>query len=199
MRRGRAITALAALAISLTACGSSSTPPGGAATGGLQAKNADLSGANMYFIANTEQMGWFVTDADGLPLYRFDKDVPKPSKSNCEGECLKSWKPVLADKTPMATGVDPISMGVLTRPDGTKQLTIAGYPQYTYAEDKVAGDMKGQGKGGTWWVTAPNGAKITGGKAQNNSKKSSSTPSTSPTSPAGGTPQSTPTSAAPGY
>lgn len=144
----------------------------------MQAEPADLSGTNMYFIANTDQMGWFVTDADGLPLYRYDKDVPKPSKSNCEGECAKAWKPVLADKAPMATGVDPISMGVLTRPDGTKQLTIAGWPQYTYAEDRTAGDMKGQGKGGVWFVTAPNGAKITGGKAQNNSR-SSTTPSTS--------------------
>ncbi|WP_086668650.1 hypothetical protein [Lentzea kentuckyensis] len=198
MRRGPAITALAALAISLTACGSQTPPGGEAAPGGLKAKPADLGDVNLYFIANTEQMGWFVTDADGLPLYRFDKDTPKPSKSNCEGECLKAWKPVLADKTPMATGVDPISMGVLTRPDGTKQLTIAGYPQYIYAEDKAAGDMKGQGKGGTWWVTAPNGAKITGGKAQNNSNKSSSTPSTSP-SPGAQTPQSGPPTAAPGY
>ncbi|WP_434442537.1 hypothetical protein [Lentzea sp. E54] len=178
MRRGQAITALAALAVSLTACGSTQTPPGGVATGGLQAEPADLGDTNMYFIANTDQMGWFVTDADGLPLYRYDKDVPKPSKSNCEGECAKAWKPVLADKAPMATGVDPISMGVLTRPDGTKQLTIAGWPQYTYAEDRTAGDMKGQGKGGVWFVTAPNGAKITGGKAQNNSR-SSTTPSTS--------------------
>ncbi len=198
MRRGPAITALAALAISLTACGSADTPPGGAATGGLQAKPADLGGTNNYFISNTEQMGWFVTDADGLPLYRYDKDVPKPSKSNCEGECAKAWKPVLADKAPLATGVDPISMGVLTRPDGTKQLTIAGYPQYTYAEDKVAGDMKGQGKGGVWFVTAPNGAKITGGKAQNNSNKSSSTPSTSPSG-TRQTPSSAPPPAAPGY
>ncbi|MFS8100640.1 hypothetical protein LFM09_26270 [Lentzea alba] len=198
MRRGQAITALAALAVSLTACGSTNEPPGGVATGGLQANPADLSNTNNYFIANTDQMGWFVTDADGLPLYRYDKDVQKPSKSNCEGECAKAWKPVLADKAPMATGVDPISMGVLTRPDGTKQLTIAGWPQYTFAEDKVAGDMKGQGKGGVWWVTAPNGAKITGGKAQNNSK-SSSTPSTSPRPGNGQTPPSAPTSGAPGY
>ena len=77
MRRGHAITALAALAVSLTACGSTQTPPGGQATpGGLRAKPADLGNANMYFIANSEQMGWFVTDAEGLPLYRFDKDVP---------------------------------------------------------------------------------------------------------------------------
>lgn len=198
MRRGPAITALAALAVSLTACGSTATPPGGAATGGLQAKNADNSASMALFISNRDDLGWFVTDGDGLPLYRFDKDTPKPSKSNCEGECAQTWKPVPADKPVMATGVDPISMGVLTRPDGTKQLTIAGFPQYTYAEDKVAGDLKGQGKGGTWWVTAPNGAKITGGKAQNNSK-SSSKPSTSPSPNTGRTPSSAPTSGAPGY
>lgn len=193
MRRGPAITALAALALSLTACGSTSTPPGGVATGGLQAKPADLGNANLIFIANTEQVGWYVTDADGLPLYRFDRDTPKPSKSNCEGECAKTWKPVIADKIPMATGVDPITIGTVTRSDGTKQLTIAGYPQYTYSEDKSAGDMKGQGKGGTWFVTAPNGAKITGGKTQNNSK-SSSKPSTSPSPNNGQTPPSAPPS-----
>ena len=192
MRRGPAITALAALALSLTACGSAETP---VPAGGLQAKNADLSSSMMLFIANRDDMGWYVTDGDGLPLYRYDKDTPKPSKSNCEGECAKAWKPVLADKPAMATGVDPISMGTVTRADGTKQLTIAGYPQYTYAEDKVAGDMKGQAKGGVWFATAPNGAKITGGKAQNNTNKSSSTPSPSPSS---GTGQAPPP-AAPGY
>ncbi|MCP2245085.1 hypothetical protein [Lentzea aerocolonigenes] len=198
MRRGQAITALAALAVSLTACGSTQTPPGGSGAGGLSAKNADNSASMALYISNRDDLGWFVTDGDGLPLYRFDKDTPKPSKSNCEGECAKTWKPVPADKPVMATGVDPISMGVLTRPDGTKQLTIAGFPQYTYAEDKAAGDLKGQGKGGTWWVTAPNGAKITGGKAQNNSK-SSGTPGTSPSPSAGQTPSSAPTSGAPGY
>jgi predicted lipoprotein with Yx(FWY)xxD motif len=198
MRRGQAITALAALAVSLTACGSTQTPPGGSGAGGLSAKNADNSGSMAQFIKNRDDMGWFITDGDGLPLYRFDKDTPKPSKSNCEGECAKAWKPVPADKPVMATGVDPISIGVLTRPDGTKQLTIAGFPQYTFAEDKVAGDLKGQGKGGTWWVTAPNGAKITGGKAQNNSK-SSGTPSTSPSPNTGQAPPPAPTSGAPGY
>ncbi|HEX7306031.1 hypothetical protein [Lentzea sp.] len=198
MRRGQAITALAALALSLTACGSTQTPPGGAATGGLQAKNADLNDSMLLFISNTEQMGWFVTDGDGLPLYRYDKDVAKPSKSNCEGECAKAWKPVPADKPAMATGVDPISMGTVTRSDGSKQLTIAGWPQYTFAEDKAAGDMKGQGKGGVWFATAPNGAKITGGKAQNNSNKSSTAPSAPPSS-AGRTPQSEPPPSAPGY
>ncbi|SDH06624.1 Predicted lipoprotein with conserved Yx(FWY)xxD motif [Lentzea fradiae] len=198
MRRGQAITALAALALSLTACGGTQTPPGGEATDGLRAQPADLSDTNMYFISHTDQVGWFVTDADGLPLYRFDRDTPKPSKSNCEGECAQQWKPVLADKAPMATGVDPISMGVLTRPDGTKQLTIAGWPQYTYAEDKGAGDMKGQGKGGVWWVTAPNGAKITGGKAQNNSR-STTTPGTSSGSGTRQTPQSASPSGTPGY
>jgi predicted lipoprotein with Yx(FWY)xxD motif len=200
MRRGRAIPALAALAVSLTACGSDQTPPGGSGAGGLSAKNADNSASMNLFISNRDDMGWFITDSEGLPLYRFDKDTPKPSKSNCEGECAKTWKPVPADKPVMATGVDPISIGTLARPDGTKQLTIAGYPQYTFAEDKVAGDMKGQGKGGTWWVTAPNGAKITGGKTQNNTQnKSSSTPSTSPSPTGDQAPPPAPTTGASGY
>ncbi len=56
-------------------------------------------------------MGWIVTDADGLPLYRYDKDMPKPAKSNCEGECAKAWKPVLADKTRWRQAWTPVSIG----------------------------------------------------------------------------------------
>ena len=97
----------------------------------------------------------------------------------------------------MATGVDPISIGVLTRPDGTKQLTIAGWPQYTSKpRTRRAGDLKGQGKGGVWFVTAPNGAKITGGKPQNNCKRAARRAVPDDTAQ---TPSSAPPPAAPGY
>ncbi|MEU7479639.1 hypothetical protein AB0A63_26865 [Lentzea sp. NPDC042327] len=191
MRRGQAVAALAALALSLTACGSSQTP---ATTpdGGLKAAPADLSKVTLLAVAESAQVGWHVTDGDGLPLYRYDKDTPKPAKSNCEGECAKAWKPVKADNDPMAAGVDPGLIGTVTRSDGTKQLTIAGWPQYTFAEDETAGDLKGQAKGGVWFATAPNGAKITGGKAQNNAK--TGTTGATPTAP----PPSS-SAAAPGY
>jgi len=41
------------------------------------------------------------------------------------------------------------------------QLTVNGWPMYTYAGDAAAGDATGQGKnlsGGLWWVVDPSGA-----------------------------------------
>lgn len=176
MRRGPALTALAALALSLTACGSGSQTPAASGNGAApQANPADLSQVTLLAVAESSQVGWHVTDGDGLPLYRYDKDTPKPAKSNCEGECANAWKPVKVDNDPMAAGVDPGLLGTVTRSDGTKQLTIAGWPMYTSNEDKTAGDLKGQAKGGVWFATAPNGAKITGAKPQSNSKSGTNT------------------------
>ncbi|MFD0447742.1 hypothetical protein ACFQ10_43930 [Streptomyces indonesiensis] len=48
-------------------------------------------------------------------------------------------------------------MGSVTRADGTKQLTLAGWPVYRFAGDNKPGDTKGQGVGGTWNALAPDG------------------------------------------
>jgi predicted lipoprotein with Yx(FWY)xxD motif len=32
-----------------------------------------------------------VTDWQGWTLYRFEKDTPKPPKSNCAGDCATKW------------------------------------------------------------------------------------------------------------
>jgi predicted lipoprotein with Yx(FWY)xxD motif len=60
-----------------------------------------------------------------------------------------------------ATGVDKALLGEVTRSDGTKQLTIGGWPMYRYAKDTKAGDTNGQGVGGTWYASAPDGKKAT--------------------------------------
>ena len=47
--------------------------------------------------------------------------------------------------------------------DGTTQLTVNGWPAYTYAADSEPGEASGQGKnlsGGLWWVFAPDGKQI---------------------------------------
>jgi hypothetical protein len=54
------------------------------------------------------------------------------------------------------------------RSDGSTQLTVDGWPMYTYAGDSKPGQATGQGKnlsGGLWWVIAPSGKwiKDTGG------------------------------------
>ncbi|WP_330336502.1 SCO0930 family lipoprotein [Streptomyces sp. NBC_00557] len=104
-------------------------------------------------------LGKVVTDGSGLTLYRFDQDTANPPKSNCEGACATTWPPVPADDATAGAGIDKSLLGEVTRADGTKQLTIGGWPAYRYAKDAKAGDAKGQGVGGKWFALAPNGKK----------------------------------------
>ncbi len=105
------------------------------------------------------KMGSVVTDKDGHVLYRFDKDTKQPAKSNCEGTCAKVWPPVLTLGIPVVDGVDPTLVDSVVRADGTMQVTISGWPVYTYIGDKKPLAWTGQGVGGTWWVIAPDGKK----------------------------------------
>ncbi|WP_447003542.1 COG4315 family predicted lipoprotein [Saccharothrix isguenensis] len=103
------------------------------------------------------KMGDVVQDGDGRTLYRFDKDTPTPAKSNCEGQCAVTWPPVLSSGAPQLQGVDPALVSTVKRADGSEQVTLDGWPLYTYAKDEAPGQWKGQGVGGTWFVVQPNG------------------------------------------
>ncbi|WP_285507834.1 hypothetical protein [Actinokineospora sp. NBRC 105648] len=111
--------------------------------------------------AQSAEISAFVTDGDGRALYRFDKDTAKPPATNCSGACATAWPPVLvsAAASVVATGVDQALVGTVQRSDGATQLTIAGWPAYRYSKDAAAGEVKGQGAGGTWWAFTPEGKK----------------------------------------
>jgi predicted lipoprotein with Yx(FWY)xxD motif len=47
------------------------------------------------------------------------------------------------------------ALALVTRDDGTKQVSYNGQPLYYYTPDKAAGDTTGQGVGGVWFVAAP--------------------------------------------
>ena len=103
------------------------------------------------------KMGKAVTDEKGWILYRFDKDTPKPAVSNCAGKCAETWPPALTDGDPELDGISSDLVGTVQRADGTKQLTLAGWPLYRYIKDEKPGQWKGQGVGKTWFVVAPDG------------------------------------------
>ena len=115
--------------------------------------------AGQLAVWDSKELGKVVTDSAGFTLYRFDKDTASPPKSNCEGECAKAWPAVAAGGASAAPGIDASLLGEVTRADGTKQLTIGGWPMYRYAKDTKPGDAKGQGVGGTWFASAPDGKK----------------------------------------
>ncbi|AJT66864.1 SCO0930 family lipoprotein [Streptomyces chattanoogensis] len=105
------------------------------------------------------ELGPVVTDSKGMTLYRFDKDTAEPPKSNCSGSCATTWPPVPADGAEAPSGIDKSALGSVLRADGTKQLTIGGWPAYRYIKDKKPGDTTGQGVGGTWNALAADGKK----------------------------------------
>jgi predicted lipoprotein with Yx(FWY)xxD motif len=105
-------------------------------------------------------LGKIVVDGNRRTVYVFDKDTS--GKSNCEGDCLAKWPVVEAgDSAPQLDGIDAALVGTVTRSDGSKQLSIGGLPIYLFAQDTKAGEAKGQGVGGVWWVVGPDGKKIT--------------------------------------
>jgi predicted lipoprotein with Yx(FWY)xxD motif len=90
----------------------------------------------------------------GRTVYRFESDTNKPPKSVCEGQCLTAWPPLLTDATPVKVSaeIDSTKVGTLTRPDGTVQVTLNGWPLYLFAKDQQPGDVKGEGVSGKWSV-----------------------------------------------
>ncbi|MCS0605775.1 SCO0930 family lipoprotein [Streptomyces sp. LP11] len=110
-------------------------------------------------VATNPDLGSVLTDGSGLTLYRFDKDTAKPPKSNCDGDCATTWPPVPADDASAGAGIDKALLGEVTRTDGSKQLTVGGWPAYRYAKDVNSGDVNGQGVGGKWFALAPDGKK----------------------------------------
>ncbi|MCT4353483.1 SCO0930 family lipoprotein [Streptomyces sp. Je 1-79] len=133
---------------------------GGYASGGYgDAGSGEAEPAGQMAVASTKQLGKVVTDSEGYTLYRFDKDSSSPPKATCEGDCAKAWPVVSPEDAKAPAGVDASLLGEVTRADGSKQLTLGGWPMYRYAKDTKPGDLNGQGVGGTWFASAPDGKK----------------------------------------
>jgi predicted lipoprotein with Yx(FWY)xxD motif len=126
-------------------------------------------------VTASSRLGNIVVDGEGRTLYRFDKDTASPSSSNCEDACATAWPPVLVgEKIAVRKGLDSSLVGKVKRSDGNFQVTLGGWPLYRFAKDTKAGDTKGQGVGGTWFVSAPNGKKAAAAAQQK--KKTPATP-----------------------
>ena len=89
-------------------------------------------------------LGTVLTDANGMTLYTFDKDVD--GVSACYEKCAVNWPPLLA---PEGAEADD-DFGLTERSDGTMQWTYYGMPLYLWIKDANPGDTTGDGVGGVW-------------------------------------------------
>ncbi|WP_231336050.1 hypothetical protein [Actinomadura graeca] len=130
--------------------------------------NNRWAGWTVLKVRQDPKLGLIATDGKGNTLYRFDKDTPKSGKTTCFGACKKAWPPAVFNgwKKLKLEGVSKKNVNFIERADDGKcQLTINGWPMYYFAKDQQPGDTKGQGVGGVWWVSTPEGKKAiaTGG------------------------------------
>jgi predicted lipoprotein with Yx(FWY)xxD motif len=147
---------LAALALAVAACGSSSDD----GASGTAAAKAPVSSAD------EGKVGRVVVDAKGFTLYRFTAEAQ--GRPVCTGACVETWPPAtVAAKTKL-----PDHVATVDRPDGGGlQLTYDGHPLYRYAGDKSAGDANGEGVDGQWYAVKASGSSG-GGTGTQESKRS---------------------------
>jgi predicted lipoprotein with Yx(FWY)xxD motif len=138
--------------------GSGSTPSYGAAKPSTS-NTSNSSGAASVVSTKTSSLGTFLVDGNGRALYLWDAD--HGSTSTCTGACAQAWPPLTTTGTPKASGAVKASLvGTTKRPDGSREVTYAGHPLYTFAGDTRAGQTSGQGSNGfgaPWWVVTPAG------------------------------------------
>jgi predicted lipoprotein with Yx(FWY)xxD motif len=104
-------------------------------------------------------LGTILVDAHGHTLYLFEKD--RNGVSTCTSACAKYWPPLTSHGTPRAgKGVHQSLLRLARSRNGTRQMTYAGHPLYTFVGDKRAGQTAGEGLdnfGAEWYAVAANG------------------------------------------
>jgi predicted lipoprotein with Yx(FWY)xxD motif len=163
-------TAIAA-AVALAACGGGSS--GNASnTAALQTSGTTVS------VRQLSGIGSVLVDHTGRALY--SSDLEASGKIVCDDPaCNAFWKPLtLGGAKPTATA-GAGKLGQITRPDGSRQVTVNGKPLYTFSEDspgKATGNGFTDDFGGhhfTWNVIRAGGTTASGSGSSSGSAPSS--------------------------
>jgi predicted lipoprotein with Yx(FWY)xxD motif len=161
MRTKTTYTALAALVavvvLVIAACG------GGGGNGAEESASGSTDAATTVSVSSADDVGDVLVDEDGSALYASDEEAD--GMVVCVDSCASIWVPLTLDGG-QPTGSDSLGndLGVLTRPDGSRQVTFDGRPLYSFVEDTGPGVVTGNGfsdKFGdqpfTWHVATPTG------------------------------------------
>jgi predicted lipoprotein with Yx(FWY)xxD motif len=167
----RLVITMAALALSAMAlAGCASTPAG---SSGGSSNSAPVATGDALATGSTK-LGTIVVDGKGDTVYLYTKDTANSGKSTCTGQCATMWPAVTTTSAnPTVKGVTG-TVGTIKRSDGTMQVTLNGWPLYTFASDSAAGDTSGQKVLGVWFVVSPSGSKVTASAPSGTSSSGSS-------------------------
>jgi predicted lipoprotein with Yx(FWY)xxD motif len=162
LRRGTAVSGLAAAAVLVAACsspgGSTASPGGGRNSGNAAAAKGAISTRQLSGI------GAALVDSSGKTIYTPKTPEEENGTIKCTGSCLSFWFPVTASSANPGSSGLPGKLGTIHRPDGKTQLTYNGQPLYTFRLDTAAGQAHGSnftdsfsGTSFTWQVVTVSG------------------------------------------
>jgi predicted lipoprotein with Yx(FWY)xxD motif len=157
-----ASTAGIAVLLVLAACsapaGAGSSSASASESAAASASGSEAAGTTYTVKIAHTSAGDALVGEDGKTLYFFAKDTN--GTIACTGSCTGTWPPFALDsgeKTAAGAGVNASWLATVMRPDGKTQVTYNGHPLYYFASDTAAGDAKGNGYGGVWFIATANG------------------------------------------
>jgi predicted lipoprotein with Yx(FWY)xxD motif len=140
--------------------GGDETPaPADVGSGSTAGPSASAAASVTLSSTNDPTLGAYLTGQNGMTLYVFARDPA--DLSFCSLDCATTWPPLAgatgATITPPsgATG----TFATITRSDGIVQVTYNDMPLYYFSGDSAAGDTKGAGKDGVWYVAPLSGTR----------------------------------------
>ena len=128
--------------------------------------SAGKPSAATLLLAESEELGSFLTDAAGMTLYIFANDVP--GTSNCYDRCATAWPPLLVEEGAELSAGAGITgdIGTTEREDGTLMVTYNGWPLYYWINDEAPGDTSGHNVNNVWAVAYPTTHVFLGGNEE---------------------------------
>jgi len=104
-------------------------------------------------VAESDDLGEFLVDAEGMTLYLFTND--SPGMSACDEGCLENWPAFTAeDPLTLPEGV-PGELTLIEREYGAEMVAYNEMPLYYFVGDEAEGDTNGQEAGDVWFVVEP--------------------------------------------
>ncbi|MEX2536799.1 MAG: c-type cytochrome [Trueperaceae bacterium] len=127
---------------------------------GLTITSAQQASSPSVTVGEHEELGAYLTDAEGRSLYLFTNDEQGGS-SSCFDQCAENWPPVVVQGEPTAgEGANESLLGTVERDDGAVQLTYHGWPLYYFVRDEEPGATAGQAVGGVWYLVSAEGEAV---------------------------------------
>lgn len=150
---GQASTSAPSSSSATTAAPSTSSP---ASTPTSQSPQPQASGGGTIprgtttFIDQMSKLGFVLALANGQVVYTFAHD-PAGGTPTCTGACASVWVPVTGIPKAAPGLTLPGTFALVTRSDGTKQITYNGHPLYTFKGARPL-STAGEGVDGVWHV-----------------------------------------------